>query len=150
DALFVVSVETGEKRQLTFPPSAALGDSNPALSPDGRSLVFRRNIGSLNGELHWLPLRKDLTDVGQTRRLTLAALNAAYPAWMPNGKEILFSATANLWRLSVDGTDPPARLPFVGEDAILPVVSRPQPDRPSRLAYVRSASDYNIWRIETP
>jgi Tol biopolymer transport system component len=149
DALFVVSAETGEKRQLTLPPSSALGDSNPALSPDGYSLVFRRNIGGFNGELHWLPLRKELTVRGQSTRLTLAALDAAYPAWTTDGKEILFSARANLWRLAVHGAGPPARLPFVGEDGIMPVVSRPQPNRPPRLAYVRSRADYNIWRIDT-
>jgi eukaryotic-like serine/threonine-protein kinase len=32
----------------------------------------------------------------------------------------------------------------------MPVVSRPQPGRPSRLAYVRSFSDTNIWRVQTP
>ena len=149
DALFVVSVETGEKKQLTHPQPPALGDSNPALSSDGRSLVFRRNIGYAAGELHLLLLRKELAASGQTRRLTLAALNAAYPAWIPDGKEILFSSTASLWRLAVPGAGPPARLPFVGEDGIMPVVSRRQPERPSRLAYVRSATDYNIWRIDT-
>jgi dipeptidyl aminopeptidase/acylaminoacyl peptidase len=45
---------------------------------------------------------------------------------------------------------PASALPFVGEYGIMPVVSRRQPERPSRLAYVRSATDYNIWRIDTP
>lgn len=31
----------------------------------------------------------------------------------------------------------------------MPVVSRPQPGRPARLAYVRSFADINVWRIET-
>ena len=43
DALFVVSLETGEKRQLTNPQPPAAGDTNPAVSPDGSWLVFRRN-----------------------------------------------------------------------------------------------------------
>ena len=34
------------------------------------------------------------------------------------------------------------RLPFVGEDGLMPAVSRPQPGRLSRLAYVRSFTDY--------
>ena len=42
-ALFVVSLETGEKRQLTHPQPPATGDTNPAVSPDGSWLVFRRN-----------------------------------------------------------------------------------------------------------
>ena len=44
DALFVVSLETGEKRQLTHPQPPAPGDTNPAVSPDGSWLVFRRQL----------------------------------------------------------------------------------------------------------
>jgi Tol biopolymer transport system component len=43
----------------------------------------------------------------------------------------------------------PARLPFVGEDGLMPVVSRPQPGRPPRLVYVRSFQDSNVMRVET-
>jgi len=68
---------------------------------------------------------------------------------MPGGKEDLFSARGSLWRLAVPGESLPARLPFVGEDGLMPVVSGPQPGRPSRLVYVRSLADSNIWRIET-
>ena len=46
DALFVVSLETGEKRQLTNPQPPAMGDTNPAVSPDGSWLVFRRNASA--------------------------------------------------------------------------------------------------------
>ena len=73
----------------------------------------------------------------------------SYPTWMPGSKEILFSARGSLWRLVVAGESTPARLPFVGEDGMMPVVSRPQPGRPPRLVYVRSFQDSNIWRVET-
>ncbi len=149
DALFVVSLETGEKRQLTNPQPPVLGDSNPAVSPDGRSLVFHRVVSGRTGELYWLSLEKGLTTGGEPRRLTLATLNAEHPAWMPDGKEILFSARGGLWRLAVPSQNTPARLPFVGEDGLMPVVSRPQPGRPPRLVYVRSFEDRNIWRVET-
>jgi Tol biopolymer transport system component len=153
DALFGVSVETGEKWQLTRPPPRVLGDSNPAVSPDGRSLVFRRVPSGGAGELYWLPLAKDLTLTGHPRRLTLAALDAAYPAWMPDGQGIIFSAGASagagLWRLVISGESAPARLPFVGEDGLMSAISRPHPDRPARLVYVRSSRDTNIWRIDT-
>jgi hypothetical protein len=33
-ALFVVSLETGDKKQLTYPQFPAIGDTNPAVSPD--------------------------------------------------------------------------------------------------------------------
>ncbi|HJU63274.1 MAG TPA: protein kinase, partial [Candidatus Binatia bacterium] len=150
DALFVVSFETGEKRQLTYPRPPAVGDTYPAVSPDGSWLVFRRNGAPLfNGELYGLPLGNGVTAVGEPRRLTLAELDADYPTWLPDSKEILFSAKGSLWRLAVPGENTPARLPFVGEDGLMPVVSRPQPGRPVRLAYARSFADYNIWRVET-
>jgi Tol biopolymer transport system component/predicted Ser/Thr protein kinase len=153
DALVVVSVETGEKRQLTHPSPPVLGDSNPAVSPDGRSLVFRRVPVANAGELHWVPLGRGLTASGSPRRLTPAALNAAYPAWTPDGKEIVFSAgqgaAGGLWRMAISGQNTPARLPFVGEDGGMPVVSRFQAGRPTRLVYVRRFSDTNIWRVET-
>src|SRR4029453_684160 len=93
--------------------------------------------------------------VGDPLRLTPAVVDANQPAWMPDSQEILFSKgqLGGLWRLSVAGERPgetqPARLPFVGEDGIMPVVSGSTPGRPLRLVYVRSFSDDNIWRVET-
>jgi Tol biopolymer transport system component len=157
--LFVVSLESGEKRQLTFPQYPVVGDTDPAVSPDGRWLVFRRNAAPFIGELYRLPLGGPAPGApaatsgpiaaGEPSRLTLAVLDAINPAWMPDSKEILFSAKGSLWRLAVPAASPPARLPFVGEDGLMPVVSRPQPGRPPRLVYVRSYVDYNIWRVET-
>ena len=146
DALFVVSVETGEKKPLTNPRPPASGDTNPAVSPDGRWLVFRREAnGPFSGELYRLALGRGVTPVGEPQRLTEAALNAGSPTWMPDSKEILIAAPSlngHLWRLDLDGYRPgesqPARLPYVGEDGLMPVVSRPQPGRAARLVYVRS------------
>jgi Tol biopolymer transport system component len=150
DALFLVSLETGEKRQLTNPQPPVIADTNAAVSPDGLSLVFHRNFGIDAGELYWLPLRKNPTANGELKRLTSAMLNARYPAWMPDGRTILFSAKGNLWTLDIPGTGLPARLPFVGQDGVMPVVSRSQPGRPSRLSYARSFEDENIWRVDVP
>src|SRR5262249_24588031 len=36
--------ETGQRRVVTRPPEGILGDSSPAFSPDGKKLVFARNI----------------------------------------------------------------------------------------------------------
>jgi Tol biopolymer transport system component/predicted Ser/Thr protein kinase len=153
DALFVVSLETGEKRQLTNPQPPVAGDVNPAVSPDGRWLVFKRVIGFPGHEIYLLPLGKSLTAGGEPRRLTLNVGElrpyAGYLAWMPDRKEILYSTGTSLWRAAIPGDSPPARVPFVGENGIMPVVSRPQPGRPSRLVYVRSTDVVNIWRIST-
>jgi eukaryotic-like serine/threonine-protein kinase len=149
DALFVVSLETGERRRLTNPRSPVLADTSPAVSPDGRSLAFLRRTSWGSGELHRLPLGKGLTAAGEPERLTPAELRADYPAWMPDGKEIIFAAKGSLWRLAVAGENEPTRIPYVGEDGSMPAISRSQPGKPARLAYVRSFADGNIWRIET-
>jgi serine/threonine protein kinase len=148
DALFVVSIETGEKRRLTDPQPDLMGDSSPALSPDGRSLVFRRLSGWAASELYQLSLGPGLTVDGKPTRLGLAPPHAAYPTWLPDSKEILCSANGSLWRLPPNS--PAVRLAFVGEDGIMPAVSRPQPGHPSRLVYVRSIFETDIWRVETP
>ena len=159
DALFVISLETRDRTQLTYPQQPLAGDSNPAVSPDGKWLVFRRDSTIFNGALHRLPLRKGpgaspvLTPAGEPQRLTHAAMDAIHPTWMPDSKEILFSAKGGLWRLAAAGDNPeetPARrLPFVGDDGLMPVVSRPQPGRPSRLVYFHSFMDDNLWRVDT-
>jgi eukaryotic-like serine/threonine-protein kinase len=69
---------------------------------------------------------------------------------MPDSKGIVFSAKAALWRLSIIGDGTPERLPFVGEDGVMPIVSSSRPDGSARLAYVRSYADANIWRIDLP
>jgi len=149
DALFVVSLETGEKRPLTNPQPPVLADTGPAVSPDGRSLVFLRRTSWGSGELHLLPLGKGLIAGGGPKRLTAAELGADFPAWMPDGKEIVFSAKGSLWRLAVPGENTPTRIPYVGEDGLMPAISRTQPGKPARLVYVRSFADTNFWRIET-
>src|SRR5207247_1629952 len=88
NALFVVSLETGEKRQLTSPQPPVLGDNDPAVSPDGRSLVFRRTAAWAAGELCRRPAENGLTAGGQPGRLTSAALTAADRPSMSDRKEI--------------------------------------------------------------
>jgi len=154
-ALFVQSLDTGEKRQLTRPKAPALGDSHPAVSPDGRWLVFRhQSDGSRIGELYRLRLRAGVVGEGESERVTAPAMDAGYPAWVPGSNQILFASEVSeilgyLWKLSVTGSGSAERLPFIGEDGLMPVISGPQRRQPPRLAYVRSFQDSNIWRIET-
>lgn len=151
EVLFAVSLDSGQRRQLTHAAPAVLADTDPAVSADGKWLVFRRDNAPYNGALMVLALRADLTGEGEPRSLTAApGLNAYAPRWLPDSSEIVFSANGALWRLRIPGDHRPERLPFVGEDGLDPIVSRPQPDRPARLAYIRSYTDMNLWRLELP
>ncbi|MGQ0761337.1 MAG: hypothetical protein ACT4OT_04890, partial [Acidobacteriota bacterium] len=153
DALFVVSIETGDKRQLTNPQPPVVADSNPSLSADGKSLLFLRRTTWARGELHVLPVRSDMTAAGEPKHIAASSLLPETTTWAPNGKEILFSTnpgnsgSAALWRISATGDGEPARDPFVGEDGVMPAVTQPEPGKPARLVYVRSSSDENIWRL---
>jgi Tol biopolymer transport system component len=149
DALFVVALATGEKQQLTNPQLPALADIAPAVSPDGRSLVFLRRTTFGAGELHLLLLGTGLTAAGEPKRLTSVALRADFPAWMPDGREIVYSAKGGLWRLNVAGENAPTRIPYIGEDGLMPTILGSQTSKPTRLAYVRSYVDTNLWRVES-
>ena len=59
------SLDTGEKRQLTDPQHPVAGDTDPAVSPDGSWLVFRRNAWlPFIGDLYRLPLGRGLVATG--------------------------------------------------------------------------------------
>ncbi|HET7219999.1 MAG TPA: protein kinase [Vicinamibacterales bacterium] len=148
DALFVVSIDSGEKKQLTAPQRPVLADTDPAISPDGRWLVFRRDIAPFSGQLQLLRLDASRATIGTPRSLTPILLTAYSPAWISNS-EIIFGAKGSLWRMTIDDGGSPARLPFVGEDGTSPAVWPGRSGRPGRLAYVRSFADLNIWRIQT-
>jgi Tol biopolymer transport system component/DNA-binding winged helix-turn-helix (wHTH) protein len=146
DALFRIALETGEKRQVTYPQKLGR-DADPAISPDGGVLVFRRDATPLSGEFYRLSLTDTNDAEGDPVRLT-STLYAGKPAWIPDSREILFSARGGLWRLDTSTGGTPSRLPFVGQDGATPVVSR-APDGRRRLVYVRSFADSNVWRVDT-
>src|SRR5262245_25794807 len=146
DAVFAIAVETGEKRQLTH-PKALVADADPVISPDGRSLVFRRDATPFSGEFHRLSLKDHAVPDGEPVRLT-ATLGAGRPAWTIDSREILFADRGALWRLDALKGGTPTRLPFVGQDGLTPVVSRAPAGR-QRMVYVHSFADGNLWRVDT-
>ena len=148
DALFVIARESGVKRQLTFPVGKIL-DTDPAISPDGRSLVFRRDLTPFTGEMYRMPLGANLIPEGEPTRLTDHRVSANRPTWMPDSREIVFGSRGSLWRLDTFSGGVPTRLAFVGQDGSAPAISRPRPDGRLRLVYVRTFGDTNIWRVDT-
>jgi Tol biopolymer transport system component len=148
DALFAVSMESGEKKQLTNPQPPVYGDASPAVSHDGRELIFLRDVAPYSSEVFRLSLGKAGSALGEAKRILTGNTRPKFPAWSADDKEILFSDKGNLWRLPTSRSGRPSRIPFVGEDAIMPAVSRS--GGASRLAYVRSRTDLNLWRVVTP
>jgi DNA-binding winged helix-turn-helix (wHTH) protein len=71
--LFLVELDTGEKRRLTSPPSPAIwwsGDNWPSLSPDGRTLAFSRTA-DVRADLYMLAVSNDLK-MREAKRIELS------------------------------------------------------------------------------
>ena len=145
-SIFLVSMESLEKRKLTSPPLGFVGDCAPAISPDGRTVAFNR-IGAESG-IYLVPVAG-----GELTRLTRAPLPFCERlAWTANGRELVFSfsggapeSSGSLWRVSASGGTP-ERVVVGGENASNPAISR----RGDRLAYEQRTQDFNIWQIEVP
>src|SRR5262249_45656010 len=142
-SIFLVSVETGAKRRLTTPPSS-LDDLQPRFSPNGQTVAFQRSFGSNDGDLRVVPVRG-----GEARTLLASIPNLEGLSWMPDGREIVFSARREsqprLWRISVSGGQAQP-LSMSGENATWPVIAR----NGRRAAYIRRVYAAHIWRLDLP
>lgn len=145
DALVAVSIASGDKRPLTS-PRGFLADTDPAISPDGQWMVFRRDTAPFSGRLMLASFAGGAI-TGEPRAITNTLLTAYSPRWISN-TDLVFSGKGALWRITTEPQATPTRLPF-GEDGQMPSVWR-GPKGVNRLAYVRSYTDNNIWRIDTP
>ena len=151
--LFLVAVESGEKRKLTSPPGNLRGDFYPAVSPDGRAIAFTRVALGNSSDLYLLELSEDLRPTGEPKRITFWQRCTDEPAWWPDGNSILFTSGSSasektLWQMSIRGParrlGEPARLPFSGESYyLMPAISRQ-----GRVAYMQTAMVAHIWRLE--
>jgi Tol biopolymer transport system component/DNA-binding winged helix-turn-helix (wHTH) protein len=141
--IFLLSVETREKRRLTSTPAGSLGDYYPAFSPDGKMLAFVRATRWSTDDLYIMPLPG-----GEPKRLTFDNLTITGLTWTPDSREVLFTSrrggsTRHLWRIAVNGGTP-ERVDTVGNDVLSPALSQ----QGNRLAYTQALDDINIWRIE--
>jgi Tol biopolymer transport system component len=150
-ALFLLSVESSEKRKLTTPPLQLAGDCNPAFSPDGHALAFSRGVDYGLSDLYLLIFSNELKVAGEARQITFGIQGAADPAWNSSGRDIVFSVgdfgQLGLWRIATSGSGgrgpEPQRLTSLGTNVLRPAISR----RGGRLAYAHSFVHLNIWRM---
>lgn len=147
--LNLLPVEGGHPQELTSPPLDAVGDMYPAYSPDGQQLAFVRETPGPADDVYLMRVGEGAS--AEQLRLTFDSRAVFGLAWLPNGRDIVFSSDRSgvrrLWVLTV----PPkgaARLPrplaFAGEDAFQPATSR----NGNRLVYCRRHWTSSIWRAE--
>jgi serine/threonine protein kinase/DNA-binding winged helix-turn-helix (wHTH) protein/sugar lactone lactonase YvrE len=135
--LLLVTVDTGQQQLLTSPPAGSVGDQSPALSPDGKILAFIRSSALDTSDLYLMPI-----DGGPPRRL---AADAESIAWMPDGREIVFSSGVDgrLWRIPVSGGTPRA-VTYSAERVYGLAVAR----RGGRLAFGVGEVKSSLWRFD--
>jgi Tol biopolymer transport system component/DNA-binding winged helix-turn-helix (wHTH) protein len=152
--LRLVSLETGEAKDLTEPPFSAephLREWGPAVSPDGLNVAFVRQIAAVK-DLYLMPLAD-----GEPRLLMRdVSYSLLGVTWTPDGHELVYAAGPStgatvFWRRSVQAPvgSPSKRIEWVEPGALTPVISRGTPASPARLAYMRPISDTNIWVRDT-
>jgi Tol biopolymer transport system component/DNA-binding winged helix-turn-helix (wHTH) protein len=148
--LFLYSVEDGSHRPLTRPPTGSYSDTNPALSPDGRSLAFLRGPESLSQDLYVMPLDPTMSPSGEPRRVfTSGNRFALNPAWTPEGREIIVAAgeteITRLWRVPVSGKGDASVIASAGDGAMMPAFASD-----GRLAFTRTHGNRSIWTLDLP
>ena len=87
--------ESGDRRlELVQPPAGPVRDTNPAISPDGKWVVFTRAplAGSGRDARLWIaPLQPEAVAVP----LTSAPGVETEPAWTRDGAEVVFASTGS-------------------------------------------------------
>jgi len=141
-SIFLVSPETGERRQLTKPTSLH-NDELPVFSPDGSTLAFVRTTEFLS-DIYVAPVQRGEPRKVTTRRAFIVGLD-----WFADGKQILFAAARDagsfsLWRTALAGDTTEGLTQFGATQLSWPTVSR----RGDRLAYVQDVEDANIWELK--
>lgn len=145
-SIYMVSVETGERRRLTSPRNGVWGgDQYCAYSPDGGSLAFARHMNG-TADIYILPLANSIPN-GEARLLTTEKVNFAALAWMPDGRELVYSSNRGgrtaLWRLSLSPGAKPQRVLGTEEGGLFSISRGPTTPR---LAFVRLDIRWNIWQ----
>jgi Tol biopolymer transport system component len=146
--LFLVSVETGEKRRLTrleLPHFA----QTAAFSTSGRFLVFPGLVSGGSSDLFLMEFDNEFWPVGQPKRLTFTLAKTGGAIWMADGRSLVYAsgewgAESYLWEIGVESRSRPQPLTSLGDDADQAAYSPVT----NRLVYRRRHEDVNIWRFK--
>ncbi len=140
-SLYLLASDTNEKRRLTTPTAAVVGDVSPVFSPDGKQVAFVRLMSVVAGEIYLLSV-----EGGEPERLTFSGEGISSLAWTPDGRELVFSSRyggkTRLLRVPVTGGTP-QWIAASGNDALYPAFSR----QGNRLAWSHTTDNTDIFRL---
>jgi Tol biopolymer transport system component len=149
NAVFRIAIATGERQLVLSPSPGTLGDTGPAVSPDGKTLVFSRRRSWGVSELCLLPLAPDLMPLGEVRQVSTGSSWNTSPTWTPDGESLIFSTgtvdAPQLARIRVSGEGSCDRLSGVGDYGFQPSIARTAGAR-LRLIYTKHFESVNLWR----
>jgi Tol biopolymer transport system component/DNA-binding winged helix-turn-helix (wHTH) protein len=139
-AIHMLRLHDLQDSRLTTPPAGSIGDSEPAVSPDGKEIAFVRTLSDGVSQIVVFSLAAENERVVGVIPGKISGLT-----WDETGRDLIYSSDRSgiyrLWRIPATGGI--SRLIDVGEDAVSPIISA----RGHRLAYAREHVDNNIWRV---
>jgi Tol biopolymer transport system component len=143
EGLYLISVETEERRKLTDNSS----DTAPAFSPGGDIMAFTRG-NWLASDLYLLRLDKGYKPQGEPQKVPSENRSSLGAAWTPDGKDIVSGSgspwSTGLWRMAASMSGRPTRLAFAPDATLVPAISR----QGNRLVYMVRKWDYDIYRVD--
>jgi serine/threonine protein kinase len=144
--LWLLSVDTGERRRLTTVPREALQDLNLAFAPDGSALAFTRLVANNSTYLYVLPLMENLRPRGGPHLLSRENQVLGL-AWASGGRDLILSSgppgNLSLFRISTSGEARRTRLTDQGETLNLTIS-----ERAKRMVFSQSRREMDIYRAE--
>lgn len=128
-------------------PSITWSDAYPALSPDGRLLVFVRSSGDYDNDLYVAGFQEGRL-TGAPRRITTDSGVKFTPQWTKDGAEVIYiqrsvGEEGHLSRVRVSGGEP-VRIGGVGENASVLTLAA----KANRLVYASTSINFDIQRVD--
>jgi hypothetical protein len=112
-SLVLISVADGQRKVIVTPAGPFV--ASPKVSPNGETIAFVQGKGYMAYDIYVVPIAG-----GEPKRLTNDNQQVGGLAWMPNGKEIVFSSSRSgvptLWKIASAGGSPEPLAAF-GENA---------------------------------
>lgn len=137
-SIFLIRLDTGEKRRLTQPEEMIIGDVAPRFSPDGKTVAFIRAFHRSYQEVFTVPVSG-----GAPRQWTSDSRMVTGVDWSAEGLLAGSSrgGSYRIWRMAPGKEPSPTGI--YGEFPIQFTYSR----RQARLVYSLIQNDPNVWRL---
>ena len=149
NGLRLLSLETGELRDLTTTSGTRIAGWFPTISPDRTAIAFARPSGLASFRIYRLAIATDGAFRGEPEQLASIDGDLWGITWTADSRDLVFasgrlSGTSGtlkvLWRLHATGKANPERVP-AGENVTAPAIA----SHGERLAFVQNTLKVGLW-----